>query len=515
MKSISDIRVGDVDAKNEVLHDLRTGDDYFERSFFINKNFKLDEFEKGIKCFVIGSKGSGKTAFLRYLKKQEEKKGGLTDFILFRSEITEQDKIEANRAGVTQIEFHPESKAFLGVDTDYRSYWKWFILERIYKVILKNEVNADISLSEFCKYMMEIDGNNTDSLFDRIRGGKMKVDAKLAAVQFSIETKDTKQPVDVEVSTLAKKALQYLIQAKESLNKDITIFIDELELCKKTEDQYKRDIRLIGDLVLTTENLNRELAEAGILNIKTICAIRSEVLKASASIGYELMKPVEDQGLYLDWHSTTDNTDVHPLFRLMLKKISPDEYNEFSDDADKVNEALIKYFPDNRADVGHSLKYFTNYTFYRPRDVVRLLKCAAEKSPDSENYSVSVLKKGLSQYSELIWDEIREELAASYTAQEISSIKKLLSGFKQYFVLHELKELAERKACHDGTLSNLLATKTLDGILSDMFRIGLVGNKYKMGRYLHLRWSYRGDDKLIFTENMMLHNSVVRALDLG
>lgn len=59
------IAFGKTDAFNELSE---FGAVYFLDSFVINDKYQLSNFVKGKKYYICGKKGTGKTAFLRYLE---------------------------------------------------------------------------------------------------------------------------------------------------------------------------------------------------------------------------------------------------------------------------------------------------------------------------------------------------------------------------------------------------------------------------------------------------------------
>lgn len=55
---------GKTDAYNELLE---CGPDQFKRSFLKNDAYSIDDFLSGLKYYIYGDKGTGKTAFLKYI----------------------------------------------------------------------------------------------------------------------------------------------------------------------------------------------------------------------------------------------------------------------------------------------------------------------------------------------------------------------------------------------------------------------------------------------------------------
>lgn len=62
---IKDILFGKTDASNELQE---VGDEYFLDSFLPYEKYKITEFLCGKRYYIIGRKGTGKTALLKYLE---------------------------------------------------------------------------------------------------------------------------------------------------------------------------------------------------------------------------------------------------------------------------------------------------------------------------------------------------------------------------------------------------------------------------------------------------------------
>ena len=66
--SLTRLQFGKLDARYEVItRDVKTLE-HFRDSFLAPTGISIDDFRKGVKFFIFGMKGAGKTAFLRYLR---------------------------------------------------------------------------------------------------------------------------------------------------------------------------------------------------------------------------------------------------------------------------------------------------------------------------------------------------------------------------------------------------------------------------------------------------------------
>jgi len=59
---LKDLCFGKTDAYNELLE---SGAELFERFFWRNDQYSINDFLKGSKYYIYGDKGTGKTAFLK------------------------------------------------------------------------------------------------------------------------------------------------------------------------------------------------------------------------------------------------------------------------------------------------------------------------------------------------------------------------------------------------------------------------------------------------------------------
>lgn len=109
-------------------------------------------------------------------------------------------------------------------------------------------------------------------------------------------------------------------------------------------------------------------------------------------------------------------------------------------------------------------------------------------------------------YSTASWVEITEELKAKYKPNEIDGIKYIFYGFKQISSLTELTARAETVAQDHIETKQLLERVPVREILKDLFRIGAIGNIDK--RRERMRFSFRGDDEILFDNDMFVHNAL-------
>lgn len=88
---LRDLQMGQTDAKNELINDTPAERKLFCDSFLMPENVRISDFETGRKYFILGLKGTGKTALLRYIDINLQDRGFASSFILFKSDFKEEE----------------------------------------------------------------------------------------------------------------------------------------------------------------------------------------------------------------------------------------------------------------------------------------------------------------------------------------------------------------------------------------------------------------------------------------
>ena len=123
------------------------------------------------------------------------------------------------------------------------------------------------------------------------------------------------------------------------------------------------------------------------------------------------------------------------------------------------------------------------------------------------SFSQNTIDMCRKKYSQDSLDEIKEEMRALYTAEEIDLIMNCLTGFKRVFSYAELLTRIEK------IYKNTFLYEKLQNVLVDLYRLGIIGN-YMDGSY---RWQHKGDDRIICDENwrIIIHPALQAALSIN
>lgn len=314
-----------------------------------------------------------------------------------------------------------------------------------------------------------------------------------------------------------KTSLDALCRVLDEIIPTITIitplylFFDELEVFFHTTEQYHRDQRMVRDLMFAVANFN-EIARRGHAPIHIIAGVRSEVIDAMGALGEEVDRLVHDKGFNLAWYLAKRSLH-HPLIEIVRRKILASEEAAGIKRASQ-EDVLGSYFPTNIN--GQSIDAFLlDRSFYKPRDIVWRLTIAQKQYPNEPQFTIDMLNETDIEYSTKLWDEVRYELSATYSQVDIDVIEMVIAGSTLYFSLADMTERFENAAQHSANTQKLLAKRSVREVLSDLYRLGAVGNAFRTGTtgdQIKNRWAFRGDANLLADKRMTIHGALAKRL---
>lgn len=513
---LRDLYLGAIDAKYELLSNSLEEKERFEKSFLVPGNILIENFLEGKQFYITGLKGSGKTALMRYIGIQAEKKyGAHCKYILFKSQFNEDDKKDLTKAfGAVVL-----NKEDIPTESDYEAIWGWLLHKYIVEEIAQKDIpvfeeNKDWEKYKMCVLAPTIDNENTGlkRLIPKIKHGVVEVGGKIREITgrlgLDLEFEDAEQ-TKIKFNYLVRQA-DHLFEKLEADFGTMFIFVDELELSYVSKKVYERDARIIRDLVLAVEKINT-LCRQRFFNIKLICAIRSEVMSIIAASGKEINKPVGSFGAPIIWHHPGGDIIEHPILNVLLKRIvsSEEDYGDSKTRQD-LWEIWNRWFPKLVQDTP-TTQYILHHTWYRPRDIVRMLTLAQSQFPKETFFKHSVFDSIRKQYSADSWVEMTEELRAAYKEAEIDGIRRIFYGYKPYFTFEELYDRIENlKAVYDA-VNVLMENRKLTNVLIHLYKIGIIGNINEDRKH---RWAHRGDDEILLEQTIVVHRALWKYLSL-
>ncbi|MGA2976360.1 MAG: hypothetical protein ABSF77_13705 [Spirochaetia bacterium] len=500
-----DLIIGNTDARSEVNLKSPKSIENFRSVFIQPDGFDVDDFLTGKRVFVYGLKGIGKTAVLLFVaaKAQETKQ---VEFIYFRSELSEEDRTYFNVLTMYKIE-NKDIASF----QDFELLWQWFLMRKFGEINQNKRLFQDNdNLRRFNKHLFSVDVDKTKDgirkLIPRITGGKVALNIKdivKAQLDFVVEAKEGNRIEFSELVDVCKRHFLRLVPTRP-----VSLFVDELELTKLDEQRFTRDSALVRDLIVSVKKMNQKFIELQ-WPINIICAVRSEVLKSVGFMGKEILKDFEDIGLHLNWHRYDKTKINHPLSKLLISKIRLSEVTKHGGSDDHDIQIWKRYFPETLYGK-KTVHYILNSTWYRPRDIIRILRRAKEAAANETYFDERVFDLIRKDYSKFAWIEMREELNVKYSAHDLDAIERILLGFQAHFNFNQFKSRVDHMSIHNLRIKRLAEVWSLEDVLGKLYEVGALGNYYqsmneKRQYVLMGRFAFRGDDVLLVEEEMMVH----------
>ncbi|WP_156134304.1 P-loop ATPase, Sll1717 family [Ensifer sp. ZNC0028] len=507
--ALKSINFGDVDAKNEILKNSRAGDRTFFDSYSIPERIDIDKYLSGEKYFILGLKGTGKTALLRYLHDKVVREGSHSELILFKTHVTEEDRQKLSASAGYQIVSVNDVSAFI---QDFKESWKWLIYQKIATKLRDSGYNDTyaIKLYKITGLSENRIGGAIGAMFSKLSSGTLKFsgDALGVALELGVEiVSRSEESGKASLSDINRACSELLKSIRQQ--KNLYIFFDELELFYQTPEQFDRDRRIIRDLIYAISHINAESAEYG-RRIFLISSLRTEVLHSVLELGHEIGRDVDDYGDRLDWSSSTDGPE-HPLLKIVARKISVSSETP-------VSEVWRKFFPEKINNQDY-FKFILNSSYYRPRDIVRLLRVARDYNNESDSFTTAHFDQTSLEYSRQTWLEITEELLASYRTEKIAALQRFFLGFSTHFKKIDIESRVAKKYESDSEVNELFNKRDISRTLSDLYRIGVLGNDFAVRNSMgsvsrRNRWIFRGNTTLNDAERMTIHKSLWKHLSM-
>lgn len=451
--------------------------------------YHLDEFkqiENGTKCFVIGRKGTGKTALSEYLYNQKSY-NTYTERLSFKN--------------------FPFNKIYSLVDhkftfpNQYITIWKFIIYDAILKMMSLNEELDTKLLSELRK-LYPIDP--IDSLSKRVY--KLTYDnikIKLPGIEVGISKKKENQE---ELSWIKKvNEFEQIIANKIDKSRYVIIF-DALDDDYKTDDDYtgsdgkKQYFALLTGLFKAVQDIKANLSRDQ-YKIQPIVFLRDDIYR---QIHDSDKTKWEDFTIHLIW---SKNKIKNMLAHRISKTI------------DKNGEVLSfegawhRLFPFEYIETQFGNKlvfdYIAQHTYSRPRDFVQFIKlcCSrALRNNAKEINSVNVVDS-IKEFSNCLREEIQNEMRG--ILKDIDRIMTVLAHIrKSIFNSAEFIERYNEEA-GKGKITHAVNPEM---VLETLFLFDVIGNHPKNEKPIFYRSNPLA--KLNLEENLVVAQGLRRSLQI-
>ena len=451
--SFSDINWGEDEAKN----------DEFLDQYFV----EFPEYEKilnGKKRYIIGRKGTGKSAILQKIRLQS-----LNDPKSFCTDISLRDFPLSDFRSLGDRSLQDKSK--------YVAAWKFLLLTELASMMIQDESIEDSHEFEMLKRFINDnfpDGISMAETITRLKQNKNKIALVVSVLSGEMSRLSSTETTAQIHFNKAVKQLEDIISKIQSSSSFIFL-IDELDEGYKAKNS---DLNLvILSLLRATEELSSTCKRAGI-ECLPILALRSDIFDCLEDND---LNKIDDYVLRLNW--TTNENHPWGLKQIVERRIEATVKERYPDFEASCYWDLVA--DDDTVPKG-LFQYMCILTFSRPRDIIKLLKYCASR-PIKGKLTLSDVQRVEEEYSNWFYREFRDEVQSflscwkgalnciSEVAKGKAEIKLLLSRFDTN---EEVKSW-----CKDNN-------KTSIDVLKTLFEYSVIGCITDTGRWV---FKYKDD----------------------
>lgn len=505
------IRFGDPDALHELVKQNRDGSRVLVNSFVAPPRADISQLESGARFFIVGPKGSGKTAFLLNLRES----GGdhRSNLILFKSKIRREDRTQLDKLTNTIV---VEDQGKYQVEADYKTVWEWYLLKNMLRLLDEGDIQDGKDYFRDVALLLEADKRKFNTLFDsmRVEGAKGSVKIKVGigilqseiGAEIDARRKDGDTLPLLDLVRLSQEAIKNI---KLKAGVKCRLYVDELEFFLEESGDGERDRRMVRDLIFSVYSTNMLFEEAG---IDALCyaSVRSEVINSFPGSSAELSKILRSFSVTLNWEPISEEPSA--VLEIFSRKIQNSEIEEMGLHCD---DPWSHYFP---SQVGNKdiKKFLLDMGSHRPRGVLLCLMAASERAYGRDRFIESDFDDADNVFAQSMLDEFKDELSASLYDYEIDAVFMLLRGKHFIFNLGEFRGRMTALATTAESVQKLRAKRDAEFILKALYRCGAIGNFFRAeeSNLQRQTWFVRGYSDLIMDKPFVVHQSLQRLLDM-
>lgn len=464
---------------------LEARDENNSRYFFHTSEASL--INEGNKCYVIGRKGSGKTALREYISELDNGCNIFTEKLTFKN-------FPFNT-------LYTQKNMQYTAPNQYISLWKLLMYSVIAKMMLRNKkIDGKIRESLSSSY-------NQDKLMSLIR-----VVPEWLGSHFNILSNvNTTFASDNSLPWISNiEVLEDIIMAHLDNESSYYIIFDELDedyRDKNRIEDYTLYESLITSLFKAVQDINNIFKRTG-KRIYPIVFLRDDI--------YAFIKDADknkwsDNKINIEW----DEYKLKDMLAFRISKaISLDHSVMNFNSAWKLLTKKYIKFPNEKTGYEGvtSFKYILNSTQLRPRDLVSYITKCAEGSlsynPNSKFIHPETITRVDKQFSNYLKREITDEIFP--VLPDIDEIFRVISEIrKPIFSIEEFKS-AYTTYLDYGTIKE----HNINLVLQLLFDFSVIGNQHKTQKNKQFFKYKNKEAKFNFSEDLCVHLGLHKALQI-
>ncbi|MFA6761223.1 MAG: hypothetical protein WCR69_09290 [Sulfuricurvum sp.] len=490
MKKIIDIDFGFPDAEN---YKRRETKQLFTK-LFIQNEF-LDQLCQPEISFLVGDKGTGKTAYSLFLSNNEYKNNKA--FSRFIRETDYQKFVQLKKDKNLQL-------------SDYTSIWKVMLMLLLSEEIYEKEPEIKFlrNFNKF-KYLHEAIEEYYHGAFspEIVNAMQFIEESSLSAsilskyANIAGEERETRRfdgsRFQINLLYIQKKFKDALSNIKVKNNH--ILFIDGIDI-RPDNISFNDYLECIKGLANAVWELNNDFfptIKDSKGRIRIVMLLRPDIFE---SLGLQnLNTKLRSNSVFLNWVTEYRNYKSSKIFSLIdnilnsqqeyKKELGECWYYYFNFDAENTNKFSFKK--------PTSFIQFLRYSYYRPRDIITMLdmiKQDAASNPEKKQFTLSDFKKSITKtdYSNYILGEIKDQLLFYYQQEEYNIFLKFFeflngkSSFTYDEYINIYSEYSEYLKSISGDRPKF--TATANEFLQFLYDLNVIG---------YIEYSKDGEEKFI------------------
>lgn len=441
MKSIPELALGFPDAEN---YKRRENRELFNQVFIRNRH--LDRLCDPAVSFLVGEKGTGKTAYAVYMTNNDHKdtRGSLR----YIRETDYQKFITLKRERHLQL-------------SDYTSIWKVIIYLLLSQHVIETEGGPEF-LRRFTRMgdvQQAIDEYYNSAFSPEIlQALELVQESKLAAELFAKYAKasgEQREALKFSESRFQTNLFYIQRQFEDALRqarcaRSHILFIDGIDI-RPAAIPYPDYLECIKGLANAVWEINNDFfptIKGGGGRLRAVLLVRPDIF---ASLGLQNQNTKSrDNSVFLDWRVDYVHHRGSELFKVIDRLLATQQEVPLAD-----GDAWDHYFPWDAPNVREqfdrpsSFISFLRWSYYRPRDILTMLAILQDLQREGigradkfsfEAFDSAPFKR---QYADYLLGEIKDQLAFYYRVEEYELLLKFfeVANGKGHFTHSEYLEI--------------------------------------------------------------------------
>lgn len=518
-KSLKDLR--------EPFNDAFNYRSRIEKELFNKLFLRTDALERCLSpstYFLMGEKGSGKTAYAVYL---------------------ENNSVEEHRCQVTTMT-ETQYKRFIQLKksgklaySDYANIWRSMLLFLVGRLVVSKSKGILSSITgKFRQLEAEIAKWSKNALNPEIESAFRAVTSKsfgaaLGEPEIAQVTGTESSSITEDMPVLrhhlldAESAIKSALSSLSLANNHI-LFIDGIDYRPEgvSYKEYLECVKGLAEAVwqLNTEYFNNIRDSRG--RIKIVLLVRPDVFHALNL--YNSNSRLQDNTIYLDWATTEQEYRQSPLYEVSGRYFSRQQLTDPS-----PASAWEHYYQDDKA-YGATFKRLLRQTFQKPRDILTFIKITRDLQirsgfGDNNQFPLDIYSKPqfTRAFSDYLLGETRNYAAFYMTQEDFRSFMKyfqFLDG-KNRFSFTEFADAFNRfnEWISGEDIRAREIVQDPESLLQFFYDVNVIGysEQTQESSETYHHWSFRERSlndiapKVKATEHLTINPGIAKALDIG